>query len=279
MSATVRFSTPNTTALSASATVTAWPSFMLTVRLLPSSLSTDPTTRIGVPAGGVWARAGRARNRINSAALPVYRMVGPPLQRRFYAILLGGHSCSGQGAVSLLLGSNENRGPRLQQAGVGRDIADDRNAVRNGDLGLVAFEGNLHDVPLRRAGDLRQCRVGHDAVGRKIPGQLGLGDDAAQILGDDMNLDRLELAVGALERGRSDKISGLDVGEAFGDAAGYREVRGQRDGQGLAVARFDHQNLAVELVDGAANARRRAFRRVLSRGRQGEQRDEDASEI
>src|SRR4029077_1338163 len=81
MSATVRFSTPNTAALSASTTVTGWPSVMLTVRLLPSSLSTVPTTRIGAPWGGVCARAGTARSAAKTAAIYVGCMIRhPPLE-------------------------------------------------------------------------------------------------------------------------------------------------------------------------------------------------------
>ena len=50
---------------------------------------------------------------------------------------------------------------------------------------------------------------------------------ALQALGQDVHLDRLQPPVGTFERGRSDKIAGFDVSQAFGDdgAHGLLEMR------------------------------------------------------
>src|ERR1700738_2685767 len=67
----------------------------------------------------------------------------PRLHRRLDAVLLGGHGSRGQRAVGLLAGNDENRRPRLQQAGVGGSIADNRDAGWYGHFGLAALVVDL----------------------------------------------------------------------------------------------------------------------------------------
>src|SRR3984893_14848025 len=201
----------------------------------------------------------------------------PRLHRRLDAVLLGGHVTRCQRAVGLLAGNDENRRPRLQQAGVGGSIADNRDAGWYGHFGLAALVVYLHNLPLRRSGDLGHRRIGHHAVRDEIPRKLAFGG-AAHVLGKDMHLDGLERAGGAFDRSRGDVVSGLDVGNALGDDTAHGEVRGQGGRPKLSLARFGRQGIAVELVDCAANAHRRAFRRGLSQGRQSKQRDKAGGE-
>src|SRR5207237_903560 len=80
-------------------------------------------------------------------------------------------------------------------------------------------------------------------------------------LGEDASLDCVNLAVLILDPGRGDKVARLDVGEAFLDKGDNVDIRRERNRQRLAVAGFDRQIVAVELLDGAADAGRCAVRR------------------
>jgi hypothetical protein len=64
--------------LAASSIVSVWPSRDLTIRFWPSSLSTMPRMRVGVPAGGVWARAGQT-TRTMRAAIAIFRIIQTPV--------------------------------------------------------------------------------------------------------------------------------------------------------------------------------------------------------
>src|SRR6266480_3588905 len=66
-----------TARLAANSIVSVWPSRDLTIRFWPSSLSTVPRMRVGVPAGGVWARAGPTA-RAMRAAIAIFRIIQTP---------------------------------------------------------------------------------------------------------------------------------------------------------------------------------------------------------
>src|ERR1700730_2071522 len=67
-----------TATLAASSIVSVWPSRDLTIRFWPSSLSTVPRMRVGVPAGGVWAKAGPTA-RAMRAAIAIFLIIQIPL--------------------------------------------------------------------------------------------------------------------------------------------------------------------------------------------------------
>ena len=116
--------------------------------------------------------------------------------------------------------------------------------------------GNLQQVALRRCGDARHCGIGHQAVGRQIPRTLTLAD-ATHLFRENVDLERVKLAVRAFSRGRSDIVSSFDIGEiAFRDAKDGN-IRGEHYRDLPTVARFDHQGRAVELLDRAADPCRR----------------------
>jgi hypothetical protein len=74
--------------LAASSIVSVWPSRDLTIRFWPLSLSTVPRMRVGVRAGGVWARAGPTDRAMRAAiailsALPFYSRRQQRLTRRW----------------------------------------------------------------------------------------------------------------------------------------------------------------------------------------------------
>ena len=84
------------------------------------------------------------------------------------------------------------------------------------------------------------------------------GAETSCRLREDPDFDRVYLAVGALDPGRGDVVTGLDIGNALLDQGDDGNIGGKLDSQRLAVPRFDHQILAVELIDRAADAGRRA---------------------
>src|ERR1700722_17816799 len=86
---------------------------------------------------------------------------------------------------------------------------------------------------------------------------------AAPGLREDADFDRVYLAVGTLDPGRGDVVAGLDIGNALLDQGDDGNIGGELDRQRLAVPRFDHQILAVEFIDRAADAGRRAGGRGL----------------
>ena len=66
-----------TVARGANVTLAVPPSRSVTVRVRPSSFSTVPRMRMGVPAGGAWAKAGSAKKATTTAARnDVRRMIG-----------------------------------------------------------------------------------------------------------------------------------------------------------------------------------------------------------
>src|SRR6516162_6221241 len=68
------------TTLSASAMVSVWPSRDLTVRAWPSSFSTVPRMRVGVPCGACCAPAGKISSTVNAPASSNFVViVVPPL--------------------------------------------------------------------------------------------------------------------------------------------------------------------------------------------------------
>src|ERR1700730_16009917 len=67
-----------TATLAASWIVSVWPSRDLTIRFWPSSLSTVPRMRVGVPVGGVWARAGQTTKAMR-AAIAIFRIIQTPV--------------------------------------------------------------------------------------------------------------------------------------------------------------------------------------------------------
>ena len=81
-----------------------------------------------------------------------------------------------------------------------------------------------------------------------------------------MHFDRVQLAVGALDRVRGDVIAGLDVAEAALGDPGDGEIRRERHRQHSAVLGFDAQTLSIELFDGAAYRHWGALRVLRRRG-------------
>src|SRR5215469_8746457 len=60
--------------------ITVWPSRDLTVRAWPSSFSTAPRMRVGVPCGACWAPAGKTSSAINAPASSIFVVIAvPPL--------------------------------------------------------------------------------------------------------------------------------------------------------------------------------------------------------
>src|SRR5438132_3501686 len=81
MSETLFLTMPATVKLGASAIVSTGPSRDFTVSVWPSSLSTVPRIRVGVPAGGAWARAGPTARAIRAAAIASLLIVQSPCFR------------------------------------------------------------------------------------------------------------------------------------------------------------------------------------------------------
>ena len=142
--------------------------------------------------------------------------------------------------------------PGFSRLGSPGDIGHDRRVGADHHLGFADLMGDLQHLAVRRRTDPRHRRIGHHAVRNEVPGLLTFGD-AAHRLGEDVDLDRVQVAVRPFDRGRGDVVAGLDVGEApLGDTL-HGVVGGKHDCHLLAVARFYDQVLAVELFDRPPN--------------------------
>src|SRR5260370_900508 len=121
MSATLFLTTAATVKFGARAIVSTGPSRDFTINVWPSSFSTVPRIRVGVPAGGAWARAGPPARITRTAAKanllivrsPCSRCYGSASHRRLDAVLLRRHAGRRQAAVGLFLGKNGHRRARL----------------------------------------------------------------------------------------------------------------------------------------------------------------------
>ena len=126
------------------------------------------------------------------------------------------------------------------------------------------------------AGDRRlDRRIGHGGAGPQVPRPVTLAG-AALLLGEDVDRDRFLAAVRLRIGGDADVGVRLDVGERGLDERHHADVVGYPDGDVAAVACLDHQAVAVDLLDLAADAhRRRALR--PGRRRTGHQRQADGA--
>src|SRR6516165_9093240 len=71
--------------------VTVSPSRDLTVRAWPSSFSTAPRMRVGVPCGACWAPAGKISSAINAPASSIFVVIAvPPLVQLLSDVGLSG---------------------------------------------------------------------------------------------------------------------------------------------------------------------------------------------
>jgi len=97
--------------------------------------------------------------------------------------------------------------------------------------------------------------VGHLAVRHQVPRSVKLIDVLASR--EDVDLDCLQASVGLRHRGDADHDAGLDVVERRLDDGANRGVGLELEFQVGPFTRFDHQEVAVDLLDRAAHARRR----------------------
>src|SRR6266851_7484195 len=243
MSETLFLTMPTTVKLGASAIVSTGPSRDFTVSVWPSSLSTVPRIRVGVPAGGAWARAGPTARAIRAAAIASLLIVQSPCSRcyeesckssrpveealtasdlhwRLDAVLLRRHSGRRPAAVGFFEREDDHRGARPQQARVARNIGHDRRVRLDDRLDSAVLVLALEQLALRRRGDFDDERVGHQPTLDEARRPLAFLHRRLHRLGEDVHLYRVQLAVRALDRIGRDIIAGLDVGEAaLGDAA------------------------------------------------------------
>jgi hypothetical protein len=70
-----------------------------------------------------------------------------------------------QATLGLLQRDAEDRCARLQQAGIARNIGDDRRIGSDDHLSLAALVGYLQHLTLRRRGDDGHRGIGHQAIG------------------------------------------------------------------------------------------------------------------
>ena len=156
--------------------------------------------------------------------------------------------------------------PGLHQAHVPGHEGDDRHVGRNGDLRLLALIGHPQHLPLRGRCHPGNGGIGHQAVGREIPGELPLSGSRRQVV----DLEGPQLAVTLSNRCRGDIVAGLDVGEATLHHAADGEIRPHAHRDALSRGRPDDQGLPLEPVDGAADARGRCLRGLGKRRENGE---------
>src|SRR6266480_637146 len=123
MSATLFLTTAATVKFGANAIVSTGPSRDFTISVWPSSLSTVPRIRVGVPAGGAWARAGPTARVTRAAAIASLLIVQSPCSgvvknpapasashRRLDAVLLRRHPGRRQAAIGLFQREDSHRG-------------------------------------------------------------------------------------------------------------------------------------------------------------------------
>src|SRR5262249_23324184 len=99
---------------------------------------------------------------------------------------------------------------------------------------------------------------------------------AAQGLRKDQHFLRVQLAVGSGDRRRADEVALLDVRELGLVHGADLEIVRKRYRQLLTLAGFHGQGLAVEGLDGAADARGRAFLSESGKSEDGEKRCDEA---
>ena len=121
---------------------------------------------------------------------------------------------------------DEHRGAGIQEADIARAIGQHRHLRANGVFGFSALEGDMQHRPLRRLIDLADRGVGHNAVGHQIPRVLAF-TGAACGLRKDADLDRVYLAVGALDPGRGDVVARFDIGNALLDQGNDGNIGGE----------------------------------------------------
>src|SRR6185437_3255287 len=139
-------------------------------------------------------------------------------------------------------------GLQRNDLGAGRDLDNLRAAfVVDGDG--IAFD--LVDLVVGdTAGASAHRSVGHAAFRFEIPGARAFAG-ATHRFRKDVNLDRLQRAVGPRRRRSADVASRLDVGKArFGDRDDGRIV-GQADGGRAAIGLFDVDGIAANVGDRA----------------------------
>src|SRR5215510_593798 len=296
MSACVAFTTATTVTLSVSVILCAAPSFVLTDRTLPSSASMVPRRRSGgccahadkVHSDRIATRARRvttsiellpkSRARPRGRARPLCGVCVHSHRRRETAADIDGGRL--QRAVRLLVGAeDDDGGARLEFTLVARRIGDDRDVLRNDDLLLVGLVARLvldGDNPAFDAsGDRLHGGIGHGGAGPQIPWAVTFAGPALR-LAEDMDGDRLLAAVGLRIGGHPDIGVGLDILDRRLDEAHHAHVFRGCHRDLVALARLDDRRVAVDLLDGAADADRRRALRPYGR-RAGDQGDREGA--
>ena len=140
-------------------------------------------------------------------------------------------------------------------------VADDRHVRRHDDLLLAVLEleqdGRAVDAGHRRA---RRRAVGHGAVRHRRIGTMSLAR-AAHLLGEDVHFERLLRAVRLRHRGAAEERAFLDVGDRCLDHARRSARCRSASACAVAIAGLQRQRIAVDLLDGAAQAHGRRLLR------------------
>jgi hypothetical protein len=162
------------------------------------------------------------------------------LHRRNHAILPEDH-LMGDGAGCSLLGSNEDDGAGDEIVFGCRSDGHDRRAVRDSDFLFFAMVGHGDSPAINVFDGVRDGRVGHAAIGFKIPPIAAL---ACAFHGrrEDEHFKRTITTACLWQRCDSDEIARLDVGNLCVCDAGKFPVVSKGDIDGIAFARLYFQD-------------------------------------
>src|SRR5260221_14235936 len=136
--------------------------------------------------------------------------VAPP--RRLQPLLVDRQLRRWPRAIGAVPDDGDDRLARDEKRAVARNRGNDGCVRRHVHRRLAALVFEIEGAAVRAGRDLGDGRVGHAALGTLVPGTLTFAA-AAERLGKDHDLEGLEVTVRLFERGRADKITGLEIAD------------------------------------------------------------------